>query len=226
MAQKIKPTSIRIGVIKDWESKWLPKHFKFGALLQEDYLIRTIINEKISSAGIDSILIEKTPNAYRITIRVAKPGLVIGRGGKGIEDLTKLIEKKLSVIRKNRNNNEKSALSLNIEEIKRYDVSAKVTAQSIAWDLEKRMPYRRTIKKYLERLMQNRDVKGAKIRVSGRLDGAEIARTERLSNGTLPLQTLRSNIDYAEATAFTTFGTIGVKIWINKGEIFSKQLVK
>ena len=226
MAQKIKPVSFRTGVIKDWESKWLPKHFKFGKLLQEDYLIRTIIKEKIGQAGIDSIVIEKTANAYRITVRVAKPGLVIGRGGKGVEDLTKLIESKLVVLRKNRKIKEKVVLSLNVEEIKRYDVSAAVTAQSIAWDLEKRMSFRRTIKKYLERLMQNRDVKGAKIRVSGRLDGAEIARTERLSSGTLPLQTLRANIDYAEATAFTTYGTIGIKVWINKGETFAKELIK
>lgn len=226
MAQKIKPTSFRTGIIKDWESKWLPKHFKFGKLLQEDYLIRTIIKEKIGQAGIDSILIEKNANSYRVTVRVAKPGLVIGRGGKGVEDLTKLIESKLSASRKARKIKEKVVLSLNVEEIKRFDVSAAVTGQNIAWDLEKRMPFRRTIRRYLERLMQNRDVKGAKIRVSGRLDGAEIARTEKLSTGTLPLQTLRANIDYAEATAFTTYGTIGIKVWINKGETFSKELIK
>ncbi len=226
MAQKIKPVSFRTGVIKDWESRWLPKHFKFGKLLQEDYLIRTIIKEKIGQAGIDSIIIEKASNAYRITVRVSKPGLVIGRGGKGVEELTKLIESKLAASRRDRKIKEKVVLALNVEEIKRYDVSAAVTAQNIAWDLEKRMPFRRTIKRYLERLMQNRDVKGAKLRVSGRLDGAEIARTEKLSTGTLPLQTLRANIDYAEATAYTTYGTIGIKVWINKGETFSKELIK
>jgi small subunit ribosomal protein S3 len=226
MAQKIKPTSLRTGIIKDWESKWLPKGFKFGRLLQEDYVMRTIINDKIKEAGIDSVLIEKQANTYRITIRVAKPGFVIGRGGKGIEELTKALESKVTALRKSRKINEKLILSLNVEEIKRYDVSATVTAQNIAWDLEKRMPFRRTIKRYLERLMQNRDVKGAKIRVSGRLDGSEIARTEKLATGTLPLQTLRANIDYAEATAFTTYGTIGIKVWINKGETFAKELIK
>jgi small subunit ribosomal protein S3 len=225
MAQKIKPVSFRTGIIKDWQSKWLPKHFKFGRMLQEDYLIRTIIANKISQAGIDSISIEKNANAYRITIRVAKPGLVIGRGGKGVEELTKTIESKLATLRKEKKVKEKIVLSLNIEEIKRYDVSAAVIAQNIAWDLEKRLPFRRTIKKYLERVMQNRDVKGAKIRVSGRLDGAEIARTEKLTSGTLPLQTLRANIDYSESTAFTTYGTIGIKVWINKGEVFSKELI-
>jgi len=195
-------------------------------MLQEDFMIRTIIKGKIGQAGIDSISIEKTANAYRITIRVAKPGFVIGKGGKGIEELTKNIESSLTQLRKERKIKEKVVLSLNVEEIKRYDVSAAVTAQNIAWDLEKRMSFRRTIKRYLERVMQNRDAKGIKIRVSGRLDGAEIARTEKLASGTLPLQTLRANIDYAEATAFTTYGTIGIKVWINKGETFSKELIK
>lgn len=226
MAQKIKPTSLRTGVIKDWESRWLPKGFKFGRLLQEDYAMRSIIKDKISQAGIDSIVIEKAANTYRITIRVAKPGFVIGRGGKGIEELTKAIESKLTELRRARKIKEKVVLSLNVEEIKRYDVSAAVIAQNIAWDFEKRLPFRRTVKRYLERIMQNRDVKGAKIRVSGRLDGAEIARTEKLAQGTLPLQTLRSNIDYAEGTAFTTYGTVGIKVWINKGETFSKELIK
>ncbi len=226
MAQKIKPVSIRTGVIKDWESRWLPKHFKFGRMLQEDFVMRSIIKDKIGQAGIDSVSIEKTTNAYKINIRVAKPGFVIGKGGKGIEELTKAIETALNKIRKERKVKEKVVLSLNVEEIKRYDISAAVTAQNIAWDLEKRLPFRKTIKKYLERVMQNREVKGIKIRVSGRLDGAEIARAEKLSSGTLPLQTLRSNIDYAEATAFTTYGTIGIKVWINKGETFSKQLIK
>jgi small subunit ribosomal protein S3 len=226
MGQKIKPVSLRTGIIKDWESRWLPKGFKFGSLLQEDYLIRSVIKEKIDQAGIDSIIIEKAANNYRITVRVAKPGLVIGRGGKGVEELTKLLESKLSALRKKRNINDKVVLSLNIEEIKRYDVSAQVIAQNIAWDIEKRIPFRKTIKKYLERIMQNRDVKGAKIKVSGRLDGAEIARSEKVSAGTLPLQTLRANIDYGEATAYTTYGTVGIKVWINKGEVFAKELIK
>jgi small subunit ribosomal protein S3 len=226
MAQKIKPISLRTGIIKDWESRWLPKGFKFGRLLQEDYAMRSIIKDKIGQAGIDSIIIEKAANTYRITIRVAKPGFAIGRGGKGIEELTKAIESKLTELRRARKIKEKVVLSLNVEEIKRYDVSAAVIAQNIAWDFEKRLPFRRTVKRYLERIMQNRDVKGAKIRVSGRLDGAEIARTEKLAQGTLPLQTLRSNIDYAEGTAFTTYGTVGIKVWINKGETFSKELIR
>ncbi len=222
MAQKIKPTILRLGVTKEWTSRWFPKRFKFGVMLQEDALLRELIAKKIGSAGIDSIVIEKTVHNYKIIIRVAKPGLVIGRGGKGVEELTHLLESELAAFRQKAGLKEKIALSITIDEVKRYEVSARVTAQSIAWDLEKRMPYRRTIKKYLERIMQTKGVQGAKIKVSGRLDGAEIARVEQLSAGSLPLQTLRADIDYAEATSFTTYGTIGVKVWIYKGDVFKK----
>ncbi len=222
MAQKIKPTILRLGVTKEWTSRWFPKRFKFGVMLQEDALLRRLITGKIGLAGIDSIVVEKTVHNYKIIIRVAKPGLVIGRGGKGVEELTHLLESELAAFRKKAGLKEKIALSITIDEVKRYEVSARVTAQSIAWDFEKRMPYRRTIKKYLERIMQTKGVRGAKIKVGGRLDGAEIARVEQLSSGSLPLQTLRADIDYAEATAFTTYGTIGIKVWIYKGDVFKK----
>jgi small subunit ribosomal protein S3 len=220
MGQKIKPTSLRTGITKGWLANWFPKKIDFRNSLEEDVLIRKIINEKIGSAGIDRILIEKAGNNYRISIKASRPGFIIGRGGKGIEDLTKLIDGKLKKLRNEKKILETISLSLNIEELKRSEVSANVIAQTIAWDLEKRMPYRRTIKKYLEQILQNREVKGAKIRVKGRLDGNEIARDEHLEKGNLPLQTLRANIDYGEATAFTIYGTIGVKVWIYKGEIF------
>lgn len=222
MGQKIKPTSLRVGIIKEWGSKWFPKKFRFGRMLQEDYIIRETIKEKIKQAGIDAIIIEKTTNAYKITVRAARPGLIIGRGGKGIEDLTKLIEQKLKAYRSSHNIEEKATFSLSIEEIKRYEASSHVIAQSIANDLERRLPFRRVLKKHLQRVMQSRDVKGVKLRVSGRLNGSEIARSEHLSQGSLPLQTIRANIDYGEATAFTTYGTIGVKVWIYKGEVFEK----
>lgn len=221
MGQKIKPNSFRLGITKDWSSRWIPLRGRsFKSLLEEDVLIRKIIEEKIKTAGIDKIDIERTGNKYKIFIRVSRPGLVIGRGGKGIEDLTKLIETLLNKLRKQNNIAEQVILSLNIEELKRFDVSANVSAQNIAWDFEKRMPFRRTIKKHLEGLMQNKNVKGAKIIVSGRLDGAEIARREQVTRGRLPLTTLRADIDYGNATAFTTFGTIGIKVWIYKGEVF------
>ncbi len=219
MSHKINPNAYRIGINKNWSSRWFVSDRKMVAqLLKDDMAIREIVKKTISLAGIDKIDIDRNMNSCKVTIRVSKPGLVIGRGGKGIEDLTKAIE---SALLKSRKNNKKglNRVSVNVEEVKRTDVSAAVTAQQIAWDIEKRMPFRRTIKRYLGFIMQNRDVQGAKVQVGGRLDGNEIARKEWLAKGKLPLTTLRANIDYAKATAFTTYGAIGVKVWIYKGEV-------
>jgi len=223
MGQKIRPNSLRTGIIKGWLANWFPKKTNFKTSLEEDVLIRETIRKKIGNAGIDKILIEKTGNNYKIFIKAARPGLIIGRGGKGIEELTKLLENKLKKLRQEKGIPEPISLSLNVEELKRNEVSAAVIAQNIAWDLEKRLPYRRTMKKYLDQIMQNKEVKGAKIMVKGRLNGAEIARDEHLERGKLPLQTLRADIDYGTATAFTTYGTVGVKVWIYKGEIFDNE---
>ncbi|MFA6354215.1 MAG: 30S ribosomal protein S3 [Candidatus Paceibacterota bacterium] len=219
MGQKINPQSYRTGITKDWPVRWFIRG-SYRGFLEEDEAIRRVIKEKINLAGIVGVEIERAANNLKIFIRAAKPGFVIGRGGKGIEDLTKSIEK---AIRKIRSTKERVPLSLNVEELKRTEASASYTAQQIAWDLEKRMPFRRTMKKYLEGLMQMREVKGAKILLSGRLGGAEIARRETLKEGTLPLQTLRANIDYSQGTAFTTYGTIGIKVWIYKGEVFNER---
>lgn len=225
MGQKIKPFSYRLGIINNWNSRWMPKNAKFKNQLEEDVLIRKIINEKIGLAGVVRIEIERgADNSYRIFIKAARPGLVIGRGGKGIEELSKAIETQLKKLFKKRGAiNNKFSLSLNVEELKRSEVSAQYIAQSIAWDLEKRLPFRRTIKKYIEHNMQMKDVQGMKIKLSGRLDGAEIARREWLAKGKLPLQTLRANIDYGEATAFNSYGTVGIKVWLYKGEVFEKE---
>ena len=223
MGQKIRPNSLRLGIIQSWKSAWFPKKIKYRNSLEEDFLLRKLIKKKIGSAGIDRINIEKTGTSYRIFIKAQRPGLIIGRGGKGVEELHKLLESNLKTLRKEKGLPAGISLSLNIEELKRSEISASVIAQNITWDLEKRMPFRRTMKKYLDQIMQNREVKGAKIRLAGRLGGAEIARTEHLERGKLPLQTLRANIDYGEATAFTTYGTIGVKVWIYKGEVFEKE---
>ncbi len=203
-----------MGVTKPWDSRWITNKRNFAAWLEEDEKIRALIMKKIGQAGVARIEIERTPDRYRIFIKASRPGLIIGRGGKGVEDLTKALEKAIK---------SKVALNLSVEELKRTEVSAVVVAQNIAWDLEKRFKFRRTIKKYLDSLKQNRDVKGAKITVSGRLDGNEIARTESLMSGKLPLSTLRADIDYGEATAFTTYGTIGIKVWINRGEVFAEK---
>jgi len=223
MGQKIRPNSLRTGITKGWLANWFSKKSNFKTLLEEDILIRKIIREKIGTAGIDRILIERTGNNYKIFIKASRPGLIIGRGGKGVEELTKFLESNLKKIRKEKGLVEPISLSLNIEELKRQEVSANVIAQNIAWDFEKRMRYRRTMKKYLDQILQNKEVQGAKIMVKGRLDGAEIARDEHLERGKLPLQTLRANIDYGTATAFTTYGTIGIKVWIYKGLVWNYE---
>lgn len=221
MGQKINPQSLRLGVTKNWPVRWFFGR-RFGEFLEEDEIIRKTINEKISQAGIISIEIERTSNNLRVLIRAAKPGFVIGRGGKGIEDLTKLIESRIRKVQ-GVTKKSKAGLSVNVEELKRSEVSSVYIAQQIAWDIEKRLPFRRAMKKYIDQAMQSREVKGIKILLSGRLGGAEIARREQLKAGMLPLQTLRADIDYGQATAFTTYGTIGIKVWIYKGEIFNER---
>lgn len=213
MARKINPVVYRLGINKDWESKWMPPSGKYARYLQEDEIIRRIIGERISKAGVDRIEIERTPNQHKITIRSARPGIIIGRGGKGIEELSRAIQKATGIA---------TPFNLNVEEIRRTEISAMVMAQNIAWDIERRMRFRRVMKRHLDIAMQNRDVQGAKIKVAGRLNGAEIARSESLMKGKLPLTTLRANIDYGEAKAVTTYGAIGIKVWLYKGEIFDK----
>jgi small subunit ribosomal protein S3 len=222
MGQKINPNSFRLGITKGWPVRWFLKG-GYAKYLEEDEAIRNVIEEKIKLAGIAGIEIERTQGHLRVIIRAARPGFVIGRGGKGMEDLEKAIVAALKKIRKSKT---PIAMNLNVEELKRTEVSAAYVGQQIAWDLEKRMPFRRTMKKYLEQVQQNRDVKGVKIYLSGRLDGNEIARREWLSKGSVPLQTLRADIDYAKTTAYTTYGTIGIKTWIYKGEIVKKEDTK
>ncbi len=213
MARKINPIVYRLGINKDWESKWMPPGGQYARYLREDEIIRRIIKEKIGKAGIDRVEIERTPNQHKITIRSARPGIVIGRGGKGIEELSRAIQKATGIA---------TPFNLNVEEIRRTEISASVMAQNIAWDIERRMRFRRVMKRHLDIAMQNRDVQGAKIKMAGRLNGAEIARSESLMKGKLPLTTLRANIDYGETRAVTTYGAIGIKVWLYKGEIFDK----
>lgn len=216
MAKKINPNTYRLGINKPWSSRWIHTSKYFGKWLEEDEKARKIILEKVGRAGIANIYIERTPSQYKIFIRASRPGLIIGRGGEGIEQLEKLLRKELKP-------DSSIALNLTVEELKRTEVSADVIAQNIAWDLEKRMRYRRVMKRYVDIIMQNREVKGAKVMVSGRLNGADIARTEHMEAGKLPLTTLRANIDYSKKTAVTKYGTIGIKVWIYKGEIFDSD---
>ena len=212
-----------MGNLRNWQSRWFADTKARRYFLQEDETIRKIVDKKLKDAGIASVEIERLRNVCRINIKAAKPGLVIGRGGKGIEDLTRLINKAVFDLRKREKIADKSPLNLNVIELSRNEVSAQVVARNIAGDLERRYKFRKTMKKHLDEIMSHREVKGAKIRVGGRLNGAEIARTEWLKKGTLPLAKIRADIDYGEATAFTTYGTIGIKVWVNKGEVFAKE---
>lgn len=221
MGQKINPLSLRLGITKNWNARWFIKK-EYKRFLEEDEMIRNVIMSKIGQAGIAAIEIERTSGNLKALIKAARPGLVIGRGGKGIEELTKAVAAGLAKLRKTKS----ASLNLTVEELKRSEISAAYVAQQIAWDLEKRMPFRRTMKRYLESVMQNKEVKGAKIFLSGRLDGNEIARREWLARGSLPLQTLRADIDYGRATAFASYGTVGVKVWIYKGKIFGNEKSK
>jgi small subunit ribosomal protein S3 len=222
MAQKTSPTLLRLGITYPWKSRWFfKKPLQF--FLEEDYLIRNIVREKVLHAGIAEITIDRTADATKVNIKAARPGLIIGRGGKGIEELKQEVEKKVRALQRKNNQPQQVPINLNVEELRRSEVSASVVAQQIAADLERRMPFRLVLRRHRETLEQRRGVKGAKIRVSGRLNGAEIARTEHAAFGRMPTQTLRANIDYGEETAVTTYGAIGVKVWLYTGDIFDED---
>ncbi len=210
MGQKINPTGLRIGVIKDWESRWYADKGTFGDTLVEDYNLREYLLKTLAPAGVPKVEIERDAKRVRINIHCAKPGMVIGRGGSEIEKLKKICEKKLSGDKE---------VFINIVEIKQPDLNAQLVAENIAAQLEKRVSFRRALKQSISRTMKL-GAKGIKTQVSGRIGGAEIARTERYHEGTIPLQTIRADIDYGFAEAHTTYGIIGVKVWLYKGEVF------
>ena len=213
MGQKINPTGLRIGVIKDWESRWYAKKGEFGDILVEDNKIREFLLELLAPAGVPRVEIERDPKRVRINIFCAKPGIVIGRGGAEIEKLKETVKKMLATDKD---------VFINITEIKQPDLSAQLVAEGIAAQLEKRVSFRRALKQAIGRTMKA-GAKGIKAQVSGRLGGAEIARTEQYHEGTIPLQTIRADIDYGFAEAKTTYGRIGVKIWIYKGEVLHES---
>ncbi|MGI6038877.1 MAG: 30S ribosomal protein S3 [Clostridiales bacterium] len=207
MGQKVNPHGLRVGIIRDWDSRWYASDEKVGDLLYEDYKIRTYLKETLYSAGVPKIEIERDSARVRIFLHTARPGMVIGRGGSEIEKLRAKLEKMLG-----------KPVSLNIVEIRSPDLNAQLVAENIASQLEKRISYRRAMKQAMGRAMRQ-GARGIKTNVSGRLGGAEIARSEHYHEGTIPLQTLRADIDYGFAEAKTTYGRIGVKVWIYKGEV-------
>ena len=214
MGQKVSPHGLRVGVIQDWDSKWYADKNNFSDYLIEDKKVRDFVKKKLYMAGISRILIERAANnQMRITILAGKPGMIIGRSGAGIEEPKKDLEK---LTKKN--------ININIVEVRRTELDAQLTAESIAQALERRISFRRAMKQAIGRTMKAGS-KGIKVVLSGRLGGAEIARSEKYSEGNVPLHTIRANIDYGFAEADTTYGKIGVKVWINQGEILGKDLV-
>lgn len=214
MGQKVNPHGFRVGVIKDWDAKWFANSQNFGDTLVEDHQIRNYLKENLYAAGISKIDIERASNRIKITIMTAKPGVVIGKGGAAIEILKNKVQALTS-----------AKVSLNITEVKRPETDAQLVAENIAQQLENRVSFRRAMKQAMGRTMKA-NAKGIKTSVSGRLGGAEIARTETYSEGNIPLQTLRANIDYGFAEANTAYGKIGVKTWINHGEVLPTKANK
>jgi small subunit ribosomal protein S3 len=212
MGQKVHPHGLRVGVIKDWDSRWYASNEKVGDLIVEDYKLRKYLKKTLYSAGIPKIEIERNNTKVRIYLHCARPGVVIGKGGVEIERLRKRLEAMIG-----------KPVALNIVEVKSPDMNAQLVAENIAAQLEKRISFRRAMKNAMARAMRM-GARGIKTSVSGRLGGAEIARTEHYHEGTIPLQTIRADIDYGFAEAATTFGRIGVKVWIYKGEVLSQTL--
>jgi small subunit ribosomal protein S3 len=213
MGHKISPTSLRLKITDTWKSKWFSKS-NYREFLEEDIRIREYIEKHLKRAGLARIDIERlNDGTITVIIRTTKPGLIIGKGGAGIEELKKRIKKQLKV---------KSELKVNIEEVRDINMHSQVIANQIAESIEKRVAFRKLMKQTLEQVMQA-GAKGVKVAIGGRLNGAEIARTEHLSAGKIPLHTLRANIDFARSTAYTTFGTIGIKVWIYKGDVFENK---
>ncbi|NLW40355.1 MAG: 30S ribosomal protein S3 [Tissierellia bacterium] len=213
MGQKVNPHGLRVGIVKDWDSKWYADSKNFSEYLIEDYEIREHIKNKMFIAGISRIEIERAANRVKVTVYTAKPGMVIGKGGSGVEALRKDIEK---ITKKN--------VIINVEEVKVPELDAQLVAENIAAQLERRVSFRRAMKQAIQRTMRA-GAEGIKTAVSGRLGGADMARTEGYSEGTIPLQTLRADIDYGFAEADTIYGKLGVKVWIYKGEILPTKKV-
>ncbi len=220
MSRKTKPKALRIRGMDDWESKGFYGR-KFPAMLEEDFFIRKFLDKKTSEAGVESIKIERSSGKINVIIKSARPGLIIGRGGSGAEELKKELKKKLLVLKKKRRSKTTlPEIRIEIQELRNPWLSAVLVGQSIAKQIVKRMPFRRVIKQTIDNAMENKEIKGVRIELAGRLDGADIARTEWLKKGRLPRQTLRSDIDYSETRALCTYGIVGIKVWLYKGEKF------
>jgi len=214
MTHKVHPKIFRTKELADWESRWLDKK-KIPKYLEEDFKVREFLTKKLGKIGIEKVEIERFPNKLNVIISSARPGIIIGRGGGGVEELKKALGEIIGFSKSS-----KKELKIEIKEIKDPWASASLSAQWVAQQIEKRMPFRRVIKQVLEKILSSKGVEGARVELAGRLDGVEIARTEWLRKGKLPRQTIRADIDYSQIFALCTYGTIGIKVWIYKGEKF------
>jgi small subunit ribosomal protein S3 len=216
MGHKTNPTGIRLGITTDWQSRWFANPKRYKTQLRADVEMRAFIMKKWKQAAIASVHVERSAAQIRVIIETSRPGVLIGRGGTGIEDLTRAVKARFFP-------GKKTDLKVEVKEVKRFEENAMLVGQQIAEQLEKRIPFRRALKGMIDQVMQNKDILGVKIEISGRLGGAEMSRREWLSKGKIPLHTLRADIDFARTEAYTTYGVIGIKSWIYKGEKFEDQ---
>lgn len=221
MSHSVHPYAHRLGIIRDWKSRWFSVNKSYRSSLKTDLSIRQFLMKELRSFYLADIQIERNRKTLRVIISTSRPGMIIGRSGDGI---TKLSEKILALLKKKKIDLSGQELKLDIEEIKSPESNAAIVAMMVAEGLEKRLPFRRVLKQTLEKVLASKEVKGAKIKLSGRLGGAEMARQEDLKKGQIPLQTLRADIDFAREKAHMAYGDIGIKVWIYRGQIFSKDL--
>lgn len=214
MGQKVNPIGLRVGVIFNWRSRWFVRGRQFADNIKEDYHLRDYVKKKLKGAGVSKIEIERTTSHVKLIIYSSRPGVVIGKKGVGIDLLTEDIQKQTP-----------NKVIVDVHEVRKPDIDAQLVAENVALQLEKRVSWRRAVKKAMAGAVR-RGVRGVKVRVAGRLDGAEIARSEWYNEKQIPLHTLRANIDYGRATAFTTYGTTGVKVWIYHGDVYKRKEVK
>jgi small subunit ribosomal protein S3 len=222
MTHRVHPYAHRLGIIRDWKSRWFGKPGKYQEYLKTDILLREYLTKRLRGLYVDTLEMERGENAYRIIIRTSRPGMVIGRSGEGSIKLKNDIVKELKKIGAPM----PKEIKVDVEEVKDPDSRAAIVAYMIAEGLEKRMPFRRVMKQAIEKVMASRNVEGVKVALSGRLGGAEMSRYESLKDGRVPLQTLRADIDYAREKAYLSYGVIGIKVWIYRGEIFDKDSEK
>lgn len=220
MSHTVHPYSHRLGVIRDWKSRWFAVDKNYRRALRADIIIREFLKEELRSYFVSMVEIERSQKVLRIIIKTSRPGMIIGKQGDGI---ARLREKIMTLLRKSNISLGEQELKIDIEEVRNPESHAAIAAMMMAESLEKRLPFRRVMKQTIEKVMANKNVQGIRVRLGGRLGGAEIARSEELKKGRIPLQTLRADIDFAREEAHMTYGNIGIKVWIYKGEIFRKD---